>query len=246
MYTENGTLDRKQCIEKFSPMVKRIAHHLMARLPASVQLGDMVQAGLIGLVDAAGRYENSQGVQFETYAAQRIRGAMLDELRTNDWVPRGVRKAQRKIDTAQSQLEQMLGRAPLEAEIAEHMEIPLDDYRDMLNDTYGFQLVHVDDFDHGGDGGDRGEFMDRHCPPDHADPFAMLSDAHFKKALVGAIELLPEREKLLMGLYYEKELNFKEIAAVLGVTESRVCQLHSQAVTRLRGKLKDWKGQWNN
>lgn len=242
MYTENGTLDRQQCIEKFAPMVKRIAHHLMARLPASVQLSDMVQAGLIGLVDAAGRYENSQGVQFETYAAQRIRGAMLDELRAHDWVPRGVRKTQRKIDDAQSKLEQVLGRPPLESEIAEQLGVAIEDYRDMLADTYAFQMVHVDDFEHDGEDA---EFLDRNCPADYEDPLAKLSDARFRAALVSAIELLPEREKLLMGLYYEKELNFKEIAAVLGVTESRVCQLHSQAVTRLRGKLKEWKGQWS-
>ena len=238
MYTENGTLDRNQCIEKFAPMVKRIAHHLMARLPASVQLSDMVQAGLIGLVDAAGRYENSQGVQFETYAAQRIRGAMLDELRSHDWVPRGVRKAQRRIDEAQARMEQILGRPPLETEIADHLAISIEEYRDMLSDTYAFQLVHVDDFDHDGEDS---EFLERNCPADNEDPFAKLADAQFRAALVSAIELLPEREKLLMGLYYEKELNFREIAAVLGVTESRVCQLHSQAVTRLRGKLKNWK-----
>jgi RNA polymerase sigma factor for flagellar operon FliA len=242
MYTENGTLDRNQCIEKFAPMVKRIAHHLMARLPASVQLSDMVQAGLIGLVDAAGRYENSQGVQFETYAAQRIRGAMLDELRAHDWVPRGVRKAQRKIDDANAKLEQKLGRPPLESEIAQYLKIPVEEYREMLSDTYAFQLVHVDEFEHNGEDA---EFLDRNCPADHEDPYAKLSDAQFRAALVSAIELLPEREKLLMGLYYEKELNFREIAEVLGVTESRVCQLHSQAVTRLRGKLKDWKGQMN-
>ncbi len=240
MYTENGTLDRNQCIEKFAPMVKRIAHHLMARLPASVQLSDMVQAGLIGLVDAAGRYENSQGVQFETYAAQRIRGAMLDELRSHDWVPRGVRKSQRKIDNAQAKLEQELGRPPLESEIASHLNIPIDEYREMLTETHAFQLVRVDDFEHNGEDA---EFLDRNCPADNKDPYAELSDARFRAALVSAIELLPEREKLLMGLYYEKELNFREIADVLGVTESRVCQLHSQAVTRLRGKLAEWKGQ---
>lgn len=238
MYTESGTLDQQQCIEKFAPMVKRIAHHLMSRLPASVQLTDMVQAGLIGLVDAAGRYENSQGVQFETYAAQRIRGAMLDELRSHDWVPRGVRKTQRKIDQAQAKLQQALSRPPLETEVADYLGVPAEEYRAMLAETYSFQLLHVEDFERNGDDAD---FLDRNCPADNADPLAMLTDARFKKALVGAIDVLPEREKLLMGLYYEKELNFKEIAAVLGVTESRVCQLHSQAVTRLRGKLKEWK-----
>jgi RNA polymerase sigma factor for flagellar operon FliA len=155
-------------------------------------------------------------------------------------VPRGVRKTQRKIDNAQAKLEQKLGRPALESEIAQFLQIPLAEYREMLSDTHAFQLVHVDDFEHDGEDA---EFLDRHCPADNQDPFTKLSDARFRAALVSAIELLPEREKLLMSLYYEKELNFREIAEVLGVTESRVCQLHSQAVTRLRGKLTDWKGQ---
>jgi RNA polymerase sigma factor FliA len=153
-----------------------------------------------------------------------------------------VRKTQRKIDSAHTRLEQQLGRPPLEVEIASHLNIPVEEYRDMLSETYACQLVHVDDFERDGEDA---EFLDRNCPADNVDPYAQLSDARFRAALVSAIELLPEREKLLMGLYYEKELNFREIAEVLGVTESRVCQLHSQAVTRLRGKLKDWKGQWN-
>lgn len=238
MYTATGTIDKKNYLEQYSPLVKRLAHHMMARLPASVQLNDLVQAGLIGLMDAVSKYELSQGVQFEAYASQRIRGAMLDELRANDWFPRGVRKNQRKIDSTLARLEQKLGRAPSEKEAAAELGVSLDEYQGMLADASGYQLVFFEDFN-GND--DDADYLDRNCAREGEDPFAMLSDDRFKKALSKSITELPEREKLLMSLYYERELNFKEIAAVLGVTESRVCQLHGQAVSRLRGKLKDWK-----
>lgn len=236
MYTAAGTLDKDDTVRRYAPMVKRMAHHLAARLPASVQIDDLLQAGLIGLMDAAGRFEEEQGVQFETYAAQRVRGAMLDELRSSDWLPRGVRKAQRQIETAMSRLEQRLGRAAQEAEIATEMGLGLKEYQAMLGDAHGAQLVHFSDPDDDRDD----HFLDRHCADEGPEPQEALHDARFRAALVHAIDNLPEREKLLMGLYYEQELNFKEIAAVLGVTESRVCQLHSQAVARLRGRLRDW------
>jgi RNA polymerase sigma factor for flagellar operon FliA len=236
MYTAAGTLDKDDTVRRYAPMVKRMAHHLAARLPASVQIDDLLQAGLIGLMDAAGRFEEEQGVQFETYAAQRVRGAMLDELRSSDWLPRGVRKAQRQIEAATSRLEQRLGRAAQETEIAAEMGMSLDAYQTMLGDAHGAQLVHFNDSDDDRDD----DFFDRHCADEGAQPQEALHDARFRAALVHAIDNLPEREKLLMGLYYEQELNFKEIAAVLGVTESRVCQLHSQAVARLRGRLKEW------
>jgi RNA polymerase sigma factor for flagellar operon FliA len=237
MYTETGTLDREHYVEQFAPMVKRIAYHLMSRLPASVQLTDLIQAGLIGLMGAVSRYEETQGVQFEAYAAQRVRGAMIDELRAHDWFPRGVRKTQRRLDEALARAEQTLQRTPTETEVAEELGVPLEEYQTMLAEVHGCQLVHFDDFEEG----DEGTYLDRHGPADNADPLARLTDARFRKALLAAIENLPEREKLLMGLYYEQELNFKEIAAVLGVTESRVCQLHTQAVSRLRGKLRQWQ-----
>lgn len=236
MYTAAGTLDKDDTVRRYAPMVKRMAHHLAARLPASVQIDDLLQAGLIGLMDAAGRFEEEQGVQFETYAAQRVRGAMLDELRSSDWLPRGVRKAQRQIEAAMSRLEQRLGRAAQETEVADEMGMSLQAYQAMLGDAHGAQLVHFSDPDDDRDD----DFFDRHCADEGPQPQEALHDARFRAALVHAIDNLPEREKLLMGLYYEQELNFKEIAAVLGVTESRVCQLHSQAVARLRGRLRDW------
>jgi RNA polymerase sigma factor for flagellar operon FliA len=238
MYTAAGTLDRDDYIVRFAPLVKRMAHHLLAKLPASVEPDDIVQAGMIGLMDAVSRFEEGQGVQFEVYATQRIRGAMLDELRANDWLPRSIRKSQREIETAISRLEQRLKRPALEAEIAKEMGLPLKQYQELLQEARGYQLLYVDDYS---DDNDHGEsFLDRHCADQRADPFAKVEDQAFRKALVHSIDDLPEREKLLMGLYYEQELNFREIADILGVTESRVCQLHSQAVARLRTKLKDW------
>lgn len=237
MYTAAGTLEKDEVVVKFAPLVKRMAHHLAARLPASVQLDDIIQAGLIGLMDAAGRYEVSMGSQFETYATQRIKGAMLDELRQNDWLPRSLRKSLRQIEAAVSKLEQRNGRQPNETEIAKELGVSLPDYQTMLQEARGYQLINIDDLS-GGDDDDN--YLERHHPDHAAGPLEKLHDLQFREALVGAIDGLPEREKLLMGLYYEQELNFKEIAAVLEVTESRVCQLHSQAVARLRAKLKEW------
>jgi RNA polymerase sigma factor for flagellar operon FliA len=236
MYTAVGTMDKQHYVVKYSPLVRRIAHHMMSRLPASVQLGDLVQAGLMGLMDAATRYEEEQGVQFETYASQRIRGAILDELRANDWLPRGVRKSQRQVDAALTRLEHRLGRSPRETEIAAELGLSLEDYQDLLLEVQGHQLLHYEDFSSDGDGND---FLERLLPENRADPLSMLSDERIRQGLIAAIGQLPEREKLLMAMYYEQDLNFKEIAAVLGVTESRVCQLHGQAISRLRVRMKE-------
>jgi len=237
MYTVAGILDREEYLEKFSPLVRRMAHHMLAKLPASVQLDDLIQAGLIGLMDAIGRFEEGQGAQFETYATQRIRGAMLDELRHGDWLPRGLRKTQRQIENAMHRLEHRFGRAPSEGEVAKEMGVPLTQYQEMLQEAKGYQLIYFDQTDDD-DGGDN--YLDRNISDTDSNPMERISDARFRAAVIKSIDNLPEREKLLMGLYYEQELNFREIAEVLGVTESRVCQLHSQAVARLRSKLRDW------
>lgn len=238
MYTAQGTLDNTRQIDQYVPLVRRLAHHLIAKLPASVHIDDLIQAGLIGLMDAITRFEEGQGAQFETYASQRIRGAMLDELRQADWMPRGVRQGQRKIEAAITKAEQQLGRTPTESEVAKIMGVSLEEYQDLLFESRGAQLVFYDDYAEDGDGEG---YLDRQMDGDEdADPLSMLDDQRFRQSLVSAIENLPEREKMLMGLYYEQELNFREIAAILGVTESRVCQLHTQAVTRLRSKMKDF------
>jgi RNA polymerase sigma factor for flagellar operon FliA len=235
MYTAQGKVTQSEVLTQYAPLVRRLALQLVAKLPASVDLDDLIQAGMIGLLDAAGRYKEDQGAQFETYASQRIRGAMLDELRSNDWLPRSLRKTSREVEQAVHEVEQQVGRAPSETEIAAHMEMPLGDYQGMLQDLHGSQLIYYEDFDRGGDDE---PFLDRHCV-DHSDPLSALLDDNLRSALIEAIERLPDREKLLMSLYYERGLNLREIGAVMEVSESRVCQLHSQAVTRLRARLRE-------
>jgi RNA polymerase sigma factor for flagellar operon FliA len=188
---------------------------------------------MIGLIDAVGRFEEGLGAQFETYAVQRIRGAMLDGLRENDWLPRSLRRDMRRIEGAVSQLEQRYGRQPTEGELAKSLDMALADYQKMLQDARGYQLIHLEDF--GGDGDD--DYLDRHLPTSEADPLAALLDKNMRDVLIRAIQDLPEREKTVMGLYYEEELNLREIGEILGVSESRVCQVHSQAIARLRAKL---------
>lgn len=233
MYDAEGNLDKASLVESYAPLVKRIACHLLARLPASVQLDDIVQNGMIGLLDAIDRFEDGMGAQFETYAVQRIRGAMLDGLRESDWLPRSLRRDMRRIEAAMHALEHQHGRPPSESEIAEAMEIPLADYQRMLQDARGHQLVYIEDFR-----SEEGEdFFEHYQAEDSADPLALLEDATMRSALIDAIDNLPEREKQVMGLYYEHELNLREIGEVLGVSESRVCQLHSQCVARLRARM---------
>jgi len=235
MYAKTGP-EKNQYVVQYAPLVKRIAYHLMARLPASVQVDDLIQVGMIGLLDAASNYDDTQGAQFETYAVQRIRGAMLDELRQCDWLPRSARKTLRQIETAMNALEQRVCRAPTEREVADELHVSLDDYQQMLLDARGCQLLHYEDLQ----GGEDEDFFERHCADDSSEPFAKLQDGRFRAKLIEAIGILPEREKLMMAMYYEEELNLREIGEVLGVSESRVCQLHSQAMARLRSKLKEW------
>jgi RNA polymerase sigma factor for flagellar operon FliA len=233
MYTAAGQPDREQLVQRFVPLVKRIAYHLLARLPASIQFEDLVQNGMLGLLDAMDRYETGFGAQFETYATQRVRGAMLDGLRENDWLPRNLRRELRRIEAAINQLEHAHGRAPSERELAETLGMSLADYQKTLHEARGHQMVYFEDFT--GDGDE--DFLERHFTDNDADPAAILEDKNVKQMLVKAIEGLPEREKMMMALYYEQELNLREIGEVMGVTESRVCQLHSQAIARLRSHV---------
>lgn len=238
MYTAKGQLDRNAMIKQYQPLVRKLANHMMAKLPANVQVDDLIQVGLLGLSEALTRYEATQGVQFETFATQRIRGAMLDELRENDWMSRGSRKSQKEIEQALRKLEHRLGRTPLESEIAEELGMSLSDYQSLLGKVRGTQLVYLEDMTQGGEDDD--QFLDRHMGDSDADPLNMLRDQRLRQALVSAIKSLPEREQYVMSMYYEQDMNLKEIAAVLGVTESRVCQLHSQSIARLRVKLREW------
>jgi RNA polymerase sigma factor for flagellar operon FliA len=233
MYNATGQFDKNQLVQRFAPLVKRTAYYLMGRLPSSVQVDDLVQNGMIGLLDAIDRFEAGMGAQFETYAAQRVRGAMLDGLRENDWLPRGLRRELRQVEQAITRLEQRLGRPPAEDELAAALGIPLAEYQKILLDARGHQIISFEDLREE----DGEDFLDRHLADGEGDPSRILEDENLKKLLVQGIESLPEREKLVMALYYEQDLNLREIGEVLGVTESRVSQLHAQAVARLRTRI---------
>jgi len=227
-------------LKAYSPLVRRMALQLIAKLPASVDLDDLIQAGMIGLLDAGVRYQDDQGAKFETYASQRIRGAMLDELRANDWVSRGLRQSSRSVAKAVHAQEQKLGRSPNEGEIAEELQLPLRDYQQLLQEIHGCQLVYYEDFDRNEQ---ENSFLDQQArgesdvPGGGNGPLDQLLKSGLRDRLVQAIEAIPERERLLLSLYYEQELNLREIGAVLEVSQSRVCQLHSQVINRLRALL---------
>lgn len=243
MYTFQGKIDKSgtsDLLKDYASLVRRLALQLIAKLPANVDLDDLIQAGMMGLLDAASRYQDDQGAKFETYASQRIRGAMLDELRANDWVSRGLRQSSRSVAKAVQSQEQKLGRAPTEGEIAQELELPLAAYQHLLQEIHGCQLVYYEDFDHRDQ---ENSFLDQQCQGEHGDhgdsngPLEQLLESGLRHRLVEAIEAVPERERLLLSLYYEQELNLREIGAVMEVSQSRVCQLHSQVISRLRGIL---------
>ncbi|SDK59098.1 RNA polymerase sigma factor FliA [Billgrantia gudaonensis] len=232
MYTARGKIEQNDLLDQYLPLVRRQALSLQVRLPASIELDDLIQAGTVGLLEAMGRFDAGQGASFATFASQRIRGAMLDELRSRDWLPRSVRRNARAVDEAVRSLEQRLGRPAEETEIATELGMDLENYRQLLSDTNSGHLLPFEALlDEGLEPGVDDAEADR--------PFDELIDEQRRARLIAGIEALPEREKLLMALYYQEELNLKEIGAVLGVTESRVCQLHSQAVSRLRTRLRE-------
>jgi len=226
-------MDKHSLWQRYVPLVRHEALRLQVRLPASVELDDLIQAGGIGLLNAVERYDALQGTAFTTYAVQRIRGAMLDELRSRDWVPRSVRRNAREVAQAMGQLEQRLGRNATETEVAQHLSIPVEDYRQMLLDTNNSQIFSWDEYhEEHGDGIEM--VSDEH---QRENPLQQLLDSNLRQRVMEAIEALPEREQLVLTLYYQEELNLKEIGAVLEVGESRVSQLHSQAIKRLRSRL---------
>jgi RNA polymerase sigma factor for flagellar operon FliA len=230
-----STLNAEQFVEHYTKLVKRIAYHLAQRLPSHVLVEDLIQSGMIGLLEARDNFDDSKGASFETFASIRVRGAMLDELRRGDWAPRSVYRAGRSIAQAVRQIENETGRDAKDVDVAKALHISLDEYHRMLMDSAN---VHLSGYEESGVTDDTmalGLFSKLWSPQES------LSNSHFKHDLADEISNLPERERLVIGLYYDEELTLKEIGEVLGVTESRVCQLHSQAVIRLKARLKDWK-----
>lgn len=235
-YRANQHGSTNEIVERHGELVRRIAHHLAARLPASVEIDDLIQAGMLGLIDAARNFQADQGAAFETYASIRIRGAMIDEIRRGDWVPRSVHRRYRDMVAATREIEQRTGRAATPQQIAEALGVSLDEYHGMVENAARGQLISLD------------AHMDEHdgeprlASTGGNTPAREFENAAFREALGDAIGDLPEREQLVLSLYYEQELNLREIGAVLGVSESRVCQIHGQATVRLRARLGEWGG----
>jgi RNA polymerase sigma factor FliA len=226
-------------VGQYAPMVRRLALQLVAKLPASVELDDLMQAGMMGLLDAVRRYQRTADAQFETYAVTRIRGAMLDELRSQDWLPRSVRSKSKSIEQAILVLGHRLMRPATELEIAAELHLSLAEYQTLLEEARGVQVIHYEDLAR--------HYVESADPLEHTqvrsgqgeltNPLNQLMSRDLRNALVAAIENLPEREQLLLSLYFEQDLNQKEIGVVMGVTEGRVSQLRSQAVARIRASL---------
>lgn len=233
-YALAGGLSPDMLVQQHAPLVKRIALHLLGRLPDGVEIDDLIQVGLIALLEAARQYKPTKGASFETYASIRIRGAMLDEVRSNDWAPRSIYKKQRQITAAIQTVENRTGQHAKAQEIADEMGISLDEYFSMLTSTAAARMFSLDQADPESDSA-----LDRQIDRS-ANPVRDLESEEFHEAMVEAVSGLPEREALVMAMYYDEELNLKEIGEVLGVSESRVCQIHGQALARLRARLQDW------
>ncbi len=231
MYEDMQSAD--DLITHHAPLVQRIAYHLKARLPDSVLLEDLLQSGMMGLLEASGKYNDSKGASFETYAGIRIRGAMIDEIRKGDWVPRSVHKNARAVAQAITEIEQRTGLTATDHEIAEVLGVTIDKYHSILKDAANGHIFAFDEL------GVSEDYLPGENPSIN-EPFNGLRDEKFRTSLIKAIEFLPEREKLVLALYYDEELNLKEIGEVIGVSESRVSQLHSQAMVRLKSRMNDW------
>lgn len=223
-----------QLVERHAGLVRRIAHHLLARLPDSVLLDDLIQSGMVGLLEASRNFDASKGASFETFAGIRIRGAMLDEIRRGDWVPRSVHKHSREVAAAINAVQRREGRNASDREVADELGVSMEEYNAMLLDTSNGKILEMDEFETGIDG--KVELSNH-----GANPFDDMAKQRFQSSLSAHIKTLPEREAYVLSLYYDEELNLKDIGQILDVSESRVSQIHSQAMHRLRAKLQVWQ-----
>lgn len=233
MYTPEGKQLADQLVEKYTPLVKKIAYHLSARLPADIHIDDIIQSGLIGLLDASKHYDPSQGAQFETYATIRVRGAILDEVRRSDWAPKSVHKKARDLSAAIQEIERKTGRDARDIEVAQHMGISIDEYYAILNDSSSCRMLSFDDLETD-DTQSLGMFEDK-----HSNVMSQVLNDEFQQRLSQAIAGLPERERMVMSLYYDTEMNLKEVGMLVGISESRVSQLLSQAQLRLQARMSE-------
>lgn len=234
-YTETQKVGQDDLVLQHASLVKRLAYHMAGRMPPSVQVEDLMQAGMIGLLEASRNYDPTQGASFETYASIRVRGSMLDEIRKSDWTPRSVHRKARMVADAVHEVENREGRDAKDSEVAELLEISLDDYYQILKDSSSARIFSVEDVLETAE-----EQQGKGNLTTPAGPLEGLEREGFKRALADTISGLSERERLVLALYYDEELNLREIGEVLGVSESRVCQIHSQAMARLRARMTDW------
>jgi len=235
LYAVASSESQDELVTRHAPLVKRIAYHLMSRLPPSVQADDLIQAGMIGLLEAARNYDATQGASFETYAGIRIRGSMLDEIRKCDWAPRSLHRKVRQVAEVVREVEATHGRDAKDSEVAERLGITLEAYHQILQDASGHKIFSMEELVAGA------ESVSEGMCENIAGPLDELERDEFKRSLAEAISGLPEREQLVMALYYDEELNLREIGAVLGVSESRVCQIHGQALLRLKSRMSEWR-----
>lgn len=236
MYDETRRIQPTINVEDYASLVKRIAHHTMMRMPACVQVEDLIQAGMIGLLEAAQKYDASRGASFETYAGIRIRGSIVDEMRRGDWAPRSVHRNARRVQQAINQVESRTGRDASDQDVAKQLGVDLNEYHSMIQDTASSRLFSYEETFGDDDSGLDSDGASMAFTP----PLEGLQRESLKQSLAQAISQLPEREKLVLALYYDEELNLKEIGQIIGVSESRVSQIHSQAALRLRARMADW------
>ncbi len=230
--------DKKVVIEKYAPLIRFIAQKIAARLPSSVELDDLISSGVIGLMDAIDKYDPRKENKFKTYAEFRIRGSILDELRSQDWVPRSVREKSKRLEKTFHRLERELGRQPHEEEVARELGLSIEEYYSLMDEVKSVSLVSLEDLSQIHNSIDHKNLYNLYQHGKSQNPFTSLTSKDMKHVIIDAINSLPEKQKLVLSLYYYEELNLKEIGQVLSVTESRVSQLHTQAIIKLKMRLR--------
>jgi|TARA_B110000263_G_scaffold90738_1_gene79341 RNA polymerase sigma factor for flagellar operon FliA len=235
---EITTENREEVIIRYSPMIKYVANRIAMRLPPHIEVDDLISVGVLGLMDAITKYDSSRGAKFKTYAEFRVRGAILDELRSLDWVPRSIRQKASAVEKVVRSLESKLRRLPEDEEVAKEMDMSLDQFYRTLDETKSVPVFSLEDLGIAKESGEQQSLLDCIAGKADADPQTQIRLIELKEIIAKAIDTLPEKERLMVSLYYYEELTMKEIGAVLDITESRVSQIHSKAVLHLRTKLK--------